>query len=353
MGNALTIELLAEHQIPEYFRFRGRIFPATQIQLDRARWEWWFRDNPQVHDRAILTRVILENGEIVGSISTVPQRLQVGASVVTVASRNDFFVDPTRRLGLMALRLYRADHDQYEVNIGANISDSARRLLLKLNYIDLSDQLCEATAYFPSNLGAEVSGASRVKQYGLRLWRKILSRSTLEFAVSDSISEMAQNLWERISTERDVCFVKDLQYLRWRYEACPSTRFRFVHVMAGSVLTALAVVVVVGDRDDIAPGARPAPRGIIMDLLAPPNDAVATFAAVNACLEFFEKQGCGSCSTHFLDYGMLRHFIRMGFDCRPSSVGLLVHTNRNRVHADAAVTNPQRWSFWIGDTDLY
>jgi hypothetical protein len=349
-----TIAQLEEHQIDDYFRFRRRVFPPGPKQADRARWEWWFRDNPRVPGRAILTRVIVDDQEIVGALSAVPQALQVLGSLVSAVSWNDYFVDETRQLGLLALRLYLAGRDQYAVNIGANFSEPARRLFTKLGYVDLSAELRRVTAYFPANLGHSVPLTSHLKQSSLRPWRRILASTRYRVAVSDTIPVGTQELWATIAPGRPISFVKDANYLEWRYQQCPTVNYRFVHLDARGRTAALAVVAIPARDSAGGVADHQTPReGLIMDLLAPAGDSRTTCAAIKACLDFFESNGCGYCSTHLLDQTMLRHFVRMGFESGPSDLGFLVHTTQNRFCGAESVTRPERWSFWLGDTDRY
>ena len=146
-GNNITISALDEQGIDGLFHFRKRVLPQNSKQLDRKRWNWLFRQNPETMDNAVPTWVLQDGKEVVGSISSIPLKVKVGNSVSTCSFGSDYFVDENY-LGLPALRLLKAMQKQYTVNIGANLSPSATKLFKKMGYADLTDNIKNLTAFF-------------------------------------------------------------------------------------------------------------------------------------------------------------------------------------------------------------
>jgi hypothetical protein len=344
-GNKITISTLDEQGIDGLFHFRKRVLPQNSKQLDRKRWSWLFRQNPETMDNAIPAWVLQDGKEVVGSISSIPLKVKVGDSVSTCSFGSDYFVDKNY-LGLPALRLLKAMQKQYTVNIGANLSPSATKLFKKMGYADLTDNIKNLTAFFPTNNSGVVPIQSTVKFYILKIIRLLLCRRKLVSMVTHTLPESAQLLWEGIERRLPVTVVKDRDYLKWRYEQCPSVEYRFVVLKRKQQIVALAVLA-------LQSGNEGEKRGLIADILVDPNDFFVAIGIIKASLEFFEAEGCTSCFTHLLNDRMLRYFKLMGFSVSKSDLGLMVLLPKLNNEDLQDLINPGEWSFWIGDTDRY
>ena len=345
ISNNTTISILDEQSIDALFDFRERVFPQNDKQLDKKRWDWLFRQNPETTGTTIPTWVLRNGKQVVGSVSSIFLRVKVGVSVFTCSFGSDYFVDKMY-LGLPALRLLKIMQKQSQVNIGANLSASAAKLFKKMKYTDLSENVKVVTAFFPKNNQSSLSIKSFIKYYVYKIIRRFFCFKKFNKRITCILPKSAQMLWENLSPHLYVSVVKDYNYLKWRYKQCLSVDYRFIILETKKQMVALAVLTIQQEGKN-------GKRGLIADILVDPDDFFASCGIINACLEFFQEKGCTLCFTHLLNDRMLRYFKIMGFNVSKSDLGLMVLLPKHNNQELQGLVNSAKWSFWIGDTDRY
>jgi GNAT superfamily N-acetyltransferase len=216
----------------------------------------------------------------------------------------------------------------------ANDSESAIKLYTKMGYADLSESVDIYTLPLlpPSGFKSYLKSAL--------LWgaRTVVFPKTFSTDISTTVPEGAEELWGQIARSPGVSVVKDTEYLRWRYELCPSTRFSFLSIHERGRLRGIAVVTTVKQQ------------GVIMDLLVTPGDQAGLTALIRGALRYFKGEGCTECYTHISRGWGRRLFFLFGFYRGVSSIGFMTQTSGN----DAAMLDSKRpgaWHFNLGDTD--
>lgn len=341
MTRPFSISRMQENEINALFAFREQNFPNNSKQMDQRRWRWLYLQNPQTAG-SLPVWLIKSEGEIVGSIAAVPTRVQIGKESWCASFGTDYYVH-RNYLGLPALRLLKTMLAESPLNVGANLSDSARRLFGKLGYTDLGARLVKLRTSIPScarrsRLAALRGGASE----GLR---RLILPLFGDIEVSRELPASWQDLWEKISPSLEVSVIKDARYLTWRYQQSPTSDYRFILLGRNGVLRSLAVV---GTVDRQAGGR----HGIILELLTRPGDVASACGVIHGCLDYFAGQGCQTCETHLSEGWLRRCFSWMGFSKEPSPLGLMVLTSGDSGELHRT-RNPGCWAFALGDTDRY
>ena len=329
---SIVIERLIEPDIDGLFEFRSRVFPKNSRQLDRDRWAWLYINNPSSNGK-IPVWVLKSENRIVGSIASTDTRVKVGDHTFLASFGNDYYVEK-EYLGLASLRLLKTMLAEYQLNIAANLSESARRLFKQMKYSDLSSSLDMMTLpLLPAN-----SLRSIIKLLVLSAARKLSYPTAFESVVFDNVPELMPELWGRIANSQRVTIIKDKKYLEWRYGQCPSTKFKFISIMGKGHLRGVAVVTKFNQQ------------GVIMDLLVPAGENAILHALMQESLNFFKRAGCTESYAHVSGNWSRKVFALFGFYRGISDIGLMVHAASKDLALEEA-KDPALWHFNLGDTD--
>lgn len=328
----LVIDRLKEAELDQLFEFRKRVFPANDRQLDCDRWKWLYLKNPASQGR-IPVWVIKADDMIVGSISSTDTMIKMDNRTVLASFGNDYYVEK-KYLGLPSLRLLKAMLSEYEINIAANLSESARKLFEKMKYTDLSNSLDIMTLPLLSTNRLK----SHLKHLVLSIVRRGMFPGGYDCAVSDSVPESIDNLWEKVTFGRRVTIIKNRRYLEWRYGMCPSAEFKYVSAAKNDKLQGVAVITTLKHQ------------GAIMDLIVPEGENNLLASLLHDCLKHFRSQGCTECYTHISKGWITNCFKLFGFYEGVSDVGFMIHTAGNDGTVEI-LNDPKSWHFMLGDTD--
>lgn len=328
-----TIERLALSDLDGLFEFRKKTFPESPRQLDRERWAWLYLNNPASQGR-IPVWVLKADGRIVGSIASTDTLMRVDNRSILASFGNDFFVEKAY-LGLLSLRLLKTMLSEYDLNVAANLSESARKLFDKMKYIDLSSSLDILTLPLLSATRLR----SRVKGVGLSLLRKALLSGSYECHISYQVPQSLDDLYEQTIARGRVSIVKDKKYFKWRYESCPSAEFQFVSAGEYGRLEGVAVISVIKKQ------------GVIMDILVPSQDKRLLAFLLQSCLRHFRENNCTECYTHVSRGWMTSCFKMFGFYQGISDIGLMYHTGVKEEPVAQILNDSCSWDFNLGDTD--
>lgn len=344
MSVAMSVVPMAESDIDALFEFRERVFPNNWKRLHRDRWRWLYQQNPAAGGQ-IPTWLLRTQDRIAGSISAVPCRMRVGPDVIAAYFGTDYFVERSF-LGLPALRLLMTMLAQSPVHIGANLSESARKLFLKKGYVDLGSQLYVASAGLTDRCQDDPTALSWLKQRVFRGTRGLARAAPYRTEINRPLPALYADLWKRIRASRGAGLEKDEDYMRWRYQSCPIGEPRFISALKGDRLVAMAVV----DCRHLEDGQRK--TGLILDLLLPDGERMALAVLIAACLEYFERSGCSACLLHWNAQWAKPVIRSMGFHIQGSDIGLMVWVAAGATSLKILQT-PGSWSLILGDTDRF
>lgn len=335
----ITIERFKKNDTDKLFEFRHKVFPNNARRDDRKLWTWRYLTNPASNGN-IPVWVIKNENRIVGSIASTDTRMKVGERIYLASFGNDYFIDK-EFLGLPALRLLKTMLAEYEISIAAYVSESAKKLFLKMGHLDLSKQLeCYSMSLMPP-----LRFKSHVKHAGLKFLRRIMAPVSYETNVATEIPGGVSDLWTRIQKSEQFCVVKDIEYLSWRYVHCPNVKYEFISLRNNGFLKALGVVAI---REWSHIGVK---QGVIMDMLVPETDTSSLLSLLETCLAYFREEKCTECFTHVTKGWMRNSLSIMGFYRGVSDIGFLVYTSP-AVNGYLSTFDLKLMHFYLGDTDV-
>ncbi|MDN5848809.1 MAG: hypothetical protein L0H63_04105 [Nitrococcus sp.] len=307
-----------------------------------AIWDWLYLKQPDMSGE--LPLYILEaNGNIAGGIGYIGAQVQVDRQRIPAILPISYFINPAFR-GLPALRLLRIALKDRALAIGAYVSPDARRLLLKMGFVDLSAAM---RSYHYGLRG----------QTGLRSVAILAIRRTAELLRRSTRTVMHPGLRHRVGPDLDREFVeqchpvaslhriqKSFSSLEWRYGKSPllnssSFRVEFVYQFRSSRPVALAIIAVNARRSEL----------ILLDVIW--SGGAVLSAVVDRVIAYGRAAGCGVISTHALSAPLHQTLTACLFASTVSSIGMMVLARDPAVRT--AVSDPARWHFMVGDCDAY
>jgi len=262
MSAEFSIVRLEDADIDLLFDFRKRVMPENTKQGDRRRWQWLYRQNPATGGE-LPVWVIRTPGRIAGAISAVPVPMRLDGERVRAFFGTDYFVEEGFQ-GLPALRLLKTLQAHPPIHIGANLSESAARLFAKMGYADLGEALYAASASV--HRGDSAGTIEPLKRLALSASRSLARIGWFDTEITWKLPEGYDALWKQVCLSSPMGLEKDATYLRWRYEECPSTDYRFVAFRRHSRLRGLGIVYIDSRTDDHRN------TGVILDLIVEQGD---------------------------------------------------------------------------------
>ena len=341
MAASYKIERLLIKDVDLLFEFKQRLMPDNSKWMDRPRWYWLYKDNPFINKLPVW--VIKSNGRIVGSISAIVFKMNNEGESFTAYHGADFFVEEGFR-GLPALRLFKKMASDGDLVVAANLSPDAKKIFLKMGFVDFSDHLYAARVILSSgNYSFNRFLVKRLVQNFMKVGTRLIG---YEASISKDISDNYELLWKRIVKRREYGIEKSRSYLRWRYAQCPSTQYDFISITLQGNLKCLAVASIIADNGTGGS------NGLLFDLLLPENDYFVLIAALSAIIDYFNKKGCDLFLMHW-NASWAKPILRgLGFWITKSDLGWLVYTRKDDEKLQKLM-HPGEWYFSLGDTDKY
>ena len=341
MAASYKIERLSIKDVDLLFEFKQRLMPDNSKWMDRLRWYWLYKDNPFINKFPVW--IIKSNGRIVGSISAIVFKMYNEGKSITAYHGADFFVEEGFR-GLPALRLFKKMASDADLVFAANFSPDAKKLLLKMGFVDFSDHLYVAKVILRSgNYSYHRFMVKRSIQTVVKVGTRLFGYKT---SINKEIPDNYELLWKRIAKGRESRIEKSCSYLEWRYVKCPSIHYRFISITLKGNLKCLAVTSIVTENSNSGS------KGLLFDLLLPENDYLALIAALSAIINYFKRKRCDSFQMHW-NARWAKPILRgLGFWITQSDLGWLVNTRKDNEKLQKLM-NPGTWYFSLGDTDKY
>jgi hypothetical protein len=331
---------MEQREVDELFDFRRRVFPENSKQMDKDRWRWLLCDVPDTDDGGMTTWLMKDDGRIVGTISGIPVIFNIQGRSVRGFFGADYFVEEAYK-GLPALRLLKEMHKQVTIHVGMNLSESAKKLFVKLGYFDLSENFISASMTLNSSYRG-VKGEIRRVFY--RCLRKTVLNSDYDVKIVHSLGMDYSHLWDRVKESYPVIIEKNLEYMKWRYENCPTRKYRYVYLEKDNELIGLAIIAMHKVGKEV--------KGVIHDVILPHGATCILKNLLCRILEYFEKEDCQYCELQIMAPRALGLLKALGFRVEISSLGAMVLV-KNQVEFFSAMQNPENWMLCIGDTDRY
>ncbi len=300
--------------------------PATQRRM-AATWDWKFEHNPHNLEAGHQSLVIEHQGNPVGFLGYQCARFQIGTKLSTLAWGSELCVQPEHRgQGYLVMR-HIAEKEGITVMGNAGnpaIHDLQTRfgafqvtrwvnckLILKgRHYLAARGLARPAAALAGWGLDA-ITSLSRVvaRPPGPRnMVREI-----------PCFDDRFDSLWATVADGGLALAVRDRAFLDWRFSQCPNRKYHILEVVEGGQLRGY-VVVRIEDLEGV-------PRGLIVDILAAPDDHSCWADLVIGAADFLGARGAAivSCTVAATFRPLLSTLHRAGFLLRSQGIPLTAH----------------------------
>lgn len=204
-------------------------------------WEWKFKLNP-VSDLNLVT-VAEAEGRIVGNYASIPMAFHYAGERILVGQPVDTFVHPDYRGTKILLDMFKRHEEIYIMRgyIGGFGFPNRQAYVVGKRVLKYSDlfrltTLCcrlnlrQSVKYrfkgLPSSIEKVIQKTS-AKYYSMSFARGVKGLNVIEEYTFD---ERVQRLWERVSRSFPIMNIRDLPYLKWRYQSVPSQEYHSIAI---------------------------------------------------------------------------------------------------------------------------
>jgi GNAT superfamily N-acetyltransferase len=331
--------------------FRRAMYGPQSIFADTAYFDWLYSDPQRVPPDQTALWLYRKAAQVEAHQGGVHVALKAGLHQHNALWLLDLMVSPRFRLRGLGVLLAEVACEEAHVGLGLEVSESARKALLRVGWSDLGT----VPLYIhPLDLSAVVQQRweSRLKRFVGRTGNVALravedlgwAAAALDGLSMNEVTQFdgrADVIWERASPAYPVLCRRDQHYLNWRFARFPDPeRYRRFLFMRGDEPVGYAVLRI-GEHHGLR-------AGFLVDFLCPPR---WTYALVARCLRFFRRQRVQIvyCLHHNPVAGAA--FTALGFVRRPSMWPLMVHGRNLPPDAQALLRDGRNWFITAGDSD--
>ncbi|MBI4620272.1 MAG: GNAT family N-acetyltransferase [Desulfobacterales bacterium] len=309
------------------------------------RWHWQYIENPFWPSCDISAWLYKTNGEAVGHIGTIPVQLHAGSKKINAAWAVDFMtLSQYRRKGI-GRALVNKISEHFDILMAIGITEMSFRLFMKMGWRHLGnipyyimvwdcrgllkkkidDIFILNLVSIPVNLLLKVFNASK------KLTLKI---DVVEVRRIDSFDKEPAEFFNETTMNYQILVTRNKSYLNWKYDRQPDMNYVKLKAVDGKKPCGYSVIRCI--KCDVGK-----PEGLIVDIIAPPDDRTSIKSLVLASLEYFKKEGCSLVRCYashkgiqkaLLSCGMIRRKSDMRFLISKDIVGLNEHHNLGNWH---------------------
>lgn len=245
---AVTVREMRRDELPEVLRLYGLAFGPESLAAFERRYAWEFEHNPRTAmERSKMWLACGEDGGILGHIGSFPMLLKCGDRQVLTSSSGDLFTVPAARgmgIGETVSKAYRDGAGELATD-GFGYQPVTGRIYKRLGYQEVqcvpvymrplrmvplfrfalgSGRLPKVLRMPPiSWLGIAASAVAQVLVSAINMLRSP-SRGAWSVQPAKGIGAEYDELWARVSPEYPLAFVRDVPWLRWRFEGDPISK---------------------------------------------------------------------------------------------------------------------------------
>jgi GNAT superfamily N-acetyltransferase len=345
----VEVILRAPDHDDEMFRLYREVFGEAATKASRRRWDWQFRQNPEVAGAGPVVWMAKEGSRLLGQMATLKVRLWFGGREVRASWGNDYFVRLDAQGRGLGILLSNAWSDHEDVALALGLTPSSYPLFKKLGFKDVGpipfyQKVLDPAAVARKRLGSLLGPlAAPFLALGLRLRMGAEPLPPKDVAVSAATAFTAEYdaLWERARGSYAMCVRRDAAYLRWKYLEIPHREYQIREARRGNQLVGYAV-----SREQDYHGLR---LGWIVDVFTDTRDSGAKDALVCAVLESFRRSGVARAQAYSMNAPFAADLRRHGFFPGQSAVQFCV---KSGVDSQAAFADLGDWNLMFGDGDL-
>jgi hypothetical protein len=316
-----------EEQILALFR---RVFRQPRTM---AHWRWKFGGNPAGRQ---ISLAVSEDGGIVGQFAGLPAAAVMPGASFVLSQGIDHMVDPEfQKRGVFAAltRHFIAHHLPPAEDVVFYSYPLAHKHSI--------DQRISSTELVHGvhvlRFALDRRERWRPGANGAPSWRHRVRRV-------QRFTTAVDRLWRSLQGEVGVSIVRDARYLNWRYADCPDTEYALLQVesrLGGRVL-GIAVLRFGWFEEPIAP---------LLELLVPAGDERVLRLLLGACHDLARVRGLRSVDT-WIPAATPLHPALLALDYVVEETPFLL-TQIVEPEPRRAAALRQRWSYSMGDSDIY
>ncbi len=321
-----------------------RVFGYDRSQVA---WQWKYHENP--HGES-LVYLALTDTDVVGLYGLIPRYAMVRGDRLKSLQEVDLMIHPDHTRGglfkKLGLAIYQeAQRQGYDFTFGFPNQTSlpAGRRILKWRAIEdvplftrVLDPRPVMARKWPGVPGAITSATAT----GWSLYHKLRYRSSRLTDQSETTGEIPESLWTDHVKHDDIWFVRDPEYLAWRYSACPEMDYRVFSAGDGKTIYGFAVM-----------GLNPGADAHLAELWCRPGDGNTACALVNDAADAAREHGCAVLRAWALKGSSRASLLTgAGFISRDSRIFHTIRSFRS-PEFNRLLWDPRRWIISSGDSD--
>lgn len=283
--------------------------------------------------------VAVRDGTLFGIVNSVPATLTFGGKRLAAAWQGDSVVSPELRGQGVAKKLVHAASADAAVVLAKGTLPAMYQLRKSVGFEDVGN-----AEFLVRGLGfAGTTLRRRLRNGLLWIWSALRGHRPGSAGIvveTDVFTDDFDALEERLAAVDEVRVAKSAAFLRWRYGAAPSRRYRLLRLDQGGILQGAAVL-----RD----AAKPGDDAWIVDLVVDPRAADTIRQLISAALQTARGTGAGSVRTFATSPRVRAVLFGSGFVRTKDTPRF---TRWIRDSAAAGVTRDAPWHINHGDGDI-
>jgi len=333
----------------DVLQFRRTMYGPESVFADAAYLHWLYEDPERVAAAQTAFWLYCKAGQLHAHQGGMRTPLKIGAREHDALWLLDLMVSPTFRMRGVGVLLTQMACETTDVALGLEVSDDARKALLRDNWIDVG----AVPLYVrPLDLPAVLRQRARSAWTGLGHAGNMAFRVFDTFARTnmpgglrmDEVSHFdarADEVWEQASLAYPVICRRDRAYLNWRWARFPMAN-RYQRFIATHNQRAIGYAVLrVGEHHGLR-------AGYLVDFLCPPR---YTRALVGQCLRVLREQHAQIVYCLHNNPVASKAFTALGFARRNSTWPLMLRACNLPAEQLALVSDQRNWFITAGDSD--
>ena len=317
--------------------------------------EWIAFHNP--HAVRETTYFIAEHdGKMVAHLGRMPVHLLVHGEVARAYFAHDLLVHPeVRQQGLgygLSVSLYREIETHSDgVFCMLGMTPVNLRIQKRLGYRELG--FGRFTKFLDSRaLSSYLPAPVRLPLFRSLFSAIVRSVDAITYRLSSGPGHIIEihkfdkrfdEFMSRVAPKLGVCPLKTSDYLNWKYVDGPFARRVLFALETDNDIGGFVVLTVTRGTDGAT--------GVILDVMADPDDTRAISALCTAAVRFFRGEGVGSVSCQLTDPRYIRVFRRHFFLQARSRPVMTVANIARLPDQEQVLTNVENWHIVLGDSD--
>jgi len=339
----------------ELRRFQKTAFGEHVWQRDEAYNRWLFEEVPGADEDGPHIWICKRQDQIVGQQCGIPFRLKADDRLVQASWANSLMVLPEWRMRGAFIPLSAAQVASRPLVMGIHVSDAAFKAYMKAGWINvgalstyifpMDARRCVEASSVQGRLATAAGLAGPLLHAAAATFHQTARLTGARMEETAAFDERSDTIWRMASPHYPVMAMRDLSYLRWRFDAIPcASAYRRFYLMKGS--TPLGYMVLRRETW------RKEPCMAIVDYLCEPKWLWVMLAHA---LRIAREDEVTAVICRTLNTRSARTFMTLGLVRAPENWGFPV---RVMAHVGAAaeahrplVADSRNWLLTMGDGD--